>query len=71
MSALLFFTAQAVAKDSFSHPLNRLPPMGSEDEHAIRRQMVGEKANKGRPALAVQLREKRSAPNEVETFDRG
>ena len=40
--------------------------MGGEDEHAIGRQMLGEKAKKVLPLLAIQVGEQRSAPNQVE-----
>jgi hypothetical protein len=57
----LFFAAQAVVKKTFSHPLDRLPSMGGEDEHAIRRQVVGKKAQEIRPLLTIQVREQRPA----------
>ena len=64
----LFFAAQAVVKKTFSHPLDRLPSMGGEDEHAIRRQVLGKKAQEIRPLLTIQVREQRSAPDQVEAL---
>ena len=63
----LFFVTQAVVKKAFSHPLNRLPSMGGEDEHPVWRQMVGKKTKEVRPLLRIQVREEGSTPNQVET----
>ena len=62
----LFLLVQAIVKKTFSHPLDRLPSMGGEDEHATRRQVLGKKAQKIRPLLTIQVREQRSAPDQVE-----
>ncbi len=64
----LFFAAQAIVKKPFSHPLDRLPSMGGEDEHAIRRQVLGKKAQEIRPLLTIQVREQRSAPDQIEAL---
>lgn len=64
----LFFAAQAVVKKTFSHPLDRLPAMGGEDEHTIGRQMLGKKAEEVRPLRSIQVREQRSAPDQVEVL---
>src|SRR5436190_18016017 len=65
----LFFAAQAIVKKPFSHPLDRLPSMGGEDEHAIRREVLGKKAEEVRQLRSIQLRVRRSAPGQIDARD--
>jgi len=64
----LFFAAQAVVKKTFAHPLDRLAPMSRENEHAIGCQVLSKEAQEVRPLRSIQVREQRSAPNQVEAL---
>ena len=68
---VLFFAVQSVVKKTLSHPLDRLPSMGGEYEHAIRQQMLGKKTQEVRPLVAIQVRKQRAAPNQVEALVEG
>ena len=61
---------EPVAEHPIEHPLNRPPAVGREDEQAARREMVGEELQECRPAVAIQVREQRAAPDQVERSGR-
>src|SRR4029079_18123333 len=58
---LLLLRREPITEHSVEHPLNRLPAVRGEDEQTAGREMPGEKVQKCRPAVTVQMRKQRAA----------